>query len=241
MEALFIDVVKGWLVNAPYLIGLKLQKVLNIKEGMLKMNKTKKCKKCMSEIDKKATVCPNCRSKQVSPIAVIFVIICFIIIGTAIASSGDNEKSESTGKNNTQTVYSIGETFKTSKYEITIDSVKEKTKVGTQYLNSTPADGGVYVAVEFSYKNISDEPIGMFNFPSINLIDSKGTKYSYDVSASSYYATETDPDRKIVSDLNPGIKVKDSKVFEISKEDYANGEWKISIKTDKTENYIKIK
>ena len=100
-------------------------------------------------------------------------------------------------------------------YEITIKNVSTATKVGSQYLNSQPAEGGIYVCVDFTYKNVSTEPISSWDFPTVELVDSNGVEYSSDVSASSYYATEKDPNRKVLSDLNPGITVTDNKVFEI--------------------------
>ena len=75
-----------------------------------------------------------------------------------------------------------------------------------------------------------------WDFPTIQLVDSNGTKYSADISATSYYATEKDPNRKVLSDLNPGITVKDNDVFEISINSYSQGEWFLLI-----DNKIKVK
>ncbi len=129
--------------------------------------------------------------------------------------------------------FKIGDKITTGKYEITIISVEEKSSVGSKYAESKPADGGVYVAVKWEYKNISNEPIGSFSLPKLTLQDAKGTKYSEDVSASMYYSTEIDKNRKALSDLNPGIKVLDGGVFEISKEAYANIGWKLLVEADK--------
>lgn len=133
-------------------------------------------------------------------------------------------------------VYKIGDTIKYKKYEITIDSVSTATEVGGEYLKSNPAEGGIYVCVDFKYKNISDEPMSVFSFPSMKLVDSKGTKYSNDISASTYYATQKDPDRKVLSDLNPGITVTDNDVYEISSDSYNTGEWYLLI-----DSKIKVK
>ena len=40
-------------------------------------------------------------------------------------------------------------------------------------------------------------------------------------------------DRKIFSDVNPGIKVKDADIFKVSKELLAKGGWRIIIAADK--------
>lgn len=171
---------------------------------------------------------------------VLYTIIILILIG-AFASSGNNSNTNTTTKSSTptqkqETVYAVGDTITNGDYEITIQNVNEAKKVGTQYLNSSPAEGGIYVCVDFNYKNISSQPINSWKFPTIALVDSSNVEYSSDISASSYYATEKDPDRKVLSDLNPGITVTDNKVFEISSESYNQGEWYLVVDKD-----IKIK
>lgn len=61
---------------------------------------TKKCKKCMEEINKKAKRCPKCGSKQGSPIFLI-VIIAIIIVAIAGGASGssDSDNSSNSGTN----------------------------------------------------------------------------------------------------------------------------------------------
>ncbi len=203
----------------------------------------KKCKYCGTELNGGSKFCPGCGKKQKMPKWLI-VIIVLVVLGlfsqTANNDSSKESKSSSSSVSKQEKLYNIGDTITTDKYEITIISVKELTKVGGEYLNKQVSEGGTFVAVDWKYKNITNEPIGMFSFPSIKLLDSSDTKYSSDVDASSYYATETDPDRKIVSDLNPGITVTDSDVFEISADTYANGEWKILVDADKN-YYVKIK
>ena len=159
-----------------------------------------------------------------------------LVSTTNNSTEEENSSSRSTTKKNEEKIYNIGDTVKYKKFEITIENVSTRDIVGDEYFNSTPAEGGIYVCVDFKYKNITEKPIGMFSFPSIRLVDSKGTRYSTDISASSYYATEMDPDRKIVSDLNPGITVKDNDVYEISSESYNNGEWYLVI-----DNKVKYK
>ena len=216
------------------------------------------CKKCGKEFTGK--FCVECgepaeptNNTQTKPKKAFYktwwfwLIVIVVAIG-AIGGGGDNtENNTETGtnvktnvsKNEVQTIQ-IGETITTDDYEITVTKVEQKNKVGSQYLSSTPADGGTYVCVQWKYKNISSEPKSSWDFPSIKLLDGNDVKYSSDISASSYYATETDPDRKIMSDLNPQITTSDSDVFEVSKELYANEGWKLLIDTDK-DFYVEIK
>lgn len=203
----------------------------------------KKCKECGEEISSSAKKCPKCGKDQRNfymKHPVLYTIIILILIG-AFASSGNNSNTNTTTKSSTptqkqETVYAVGDTITNGDYEITIQNVNEAKKVGTQYLNSSPAEGGIYVCVDFNYKNISSQPINSWKFPTIALVDSSNVEYSSDISASSYYATEKDPDRKVLSDLNPGITVTDNKVFEISSESYNQGEWYLVVDKD-----IKIK
>jgi hypothetical protein len=218
------------------------------------MERMQKCKVCNAEIAKSAKTCPSCGAKNKKPFFTkwwVWVVAVFVVIGIASNSSNKSQVSPQGNDNVAQTAtkgssvkseatFNIGDTVKTDKFEITIISVEERMKIGTQYLNSKPADGGIYVAVKWEYKNISKEPIGTFSFPTIKLQDSNKTKYNSDMSASSYYATEIDPNRKILSDLNPGIKVIDGEIFEISKETYSQAGWQIIIDADK-DSIVKIK
>jgi len=204
----------------------------------------KKCKECGEEVSSGAKVCPKCGKDQrnffMKHKFITFILVVVVIVAiSSMGSSGNTAKVEP-GKNNVQTTVKIGDKITTGNYEITITSVKTAKKVGVEYFNTTPSEGGIFVVVDWKYKNISAEPKGMFEFPSLQLVDQKGTVYSSDVDASSYYAMQTDPDRKVLSDLNPGITVKDSSVFEISKTAYATGTWTLNVDADK-DAVVKVK
>lgn len=202
----------------------------------------KKCKECGEEISSSAKKCPKCGKDQRNFFMkhpVLYTILILVIIGVVAGIGSDNtgDTTVTSTENQVQaTVYNIGDTISNEKYEFTIKNVNTANKVGTEYLNSQPAEGGVYVCVDFTYKNVSTEPISSWDFPTVKLVDSNGVEYSSDVSASSYYATEKDPDRKVLSDLNPGITVTDNEVFEIAEESYNQGEWFLLV-----DNNIKIK
>ena len=209
------------------------------------MNKMEKCKTCGTEIAKSAKTCPSCGAKVKKPIYTKWWIwlIAVIIIGSAIGSTGDKSQpapSNSTAKTekNEEIMYNIGDIVTTKNCEVTISNVSEKMQVGSQYFNKSPAEGGVYVAVDWSVKNTSEKPISSFSIPSIYIVDKNGTKYNTDVEASTYYATETKLDTKVLSDLNPGINIKEANVFEISKELYDKGGFFVVIDAEKD---IKVK
>ncbi len=148
-------------------------------------------------------------------------------------NSEEGEKSTSSTDNQPPETFKVGDTTKTEKFEITVTEAKKYNKDGSGFLDSTPSEGGLYIAVQWNYKNISDEQIGSFSTPSLKLVSSSGVEFSSDLGASGSFASELDLDRKILSELSPGITVKDADVFEVSDEMYGDGEgWKVLIKAD---------
>lgn len=152
-----------------------------------------------------------------------FVTVLLVLIGLSIACGGSSEPAKQ-GK--------VGEKISTEKFEIIVSSVNTRNSVGGQFFQEKAAQGAVFVVVTFSYKNISKEPIGSFSMPSVKIVDPNNVSYDSTTGASGAYATEIDLDKKIASDLNPGITQKDAEVFEVSKENWAKAGWKIIIKAD---------
>lgn len=217
------------------------------------MSKMIKCKTCGADIAHNAKSCPQCGAKNSKPfykkwwVWGIALIVIIAVSSNSGNKSGNNNTANSvtnnttTAGNNTdiQTMYSVGETITTDKFEITINNIQTKESVGGKYSPKEASDGGIYVCVDYEYKNISNQPISSFSCPKIKLKDSNDVSYDSDLSATMHYSTETKPDNKALSDLNPGIKVSDSDVFEISKEEYAKGGFYIVVDADKKFN-VKI-
>ena len=159
-----------------------------------------------------------------------------IIVVSAISGKGTTDQTDNLSQKavvaDTQATYAIGETFTGKNTEITITSVSEKMSVGGQYINEEPSEGATLVAVQWKYKNTSDKPLNSFNFPTLKLIDSKNVEYSSDLGKTSAFVTEIKLDRKILSDLNPGITVNDAQIFEVSKEAYSQGSWKVKVNAE---------
>jgi len=124
-------------------------------------------------------------------------------------------------------------TGKTNKFEIIVISAEVRNMVGVPFFSSQPAEGGVYLTVQWKYKNISGEPINFLSKPHINLIDPSGTEYNSDIGALAAFASEVSLDSKTISDLNPGITVKDGAVFEVAEERLKIDGWKLVISVDK--------
>ena len=136
--------------------------------------------------------------------------------------------------------FNIGETIKNETFEVTINSVKFLTNVGGIIFNEKAADGGLFVAIKWKYKNISSKPINMFNAPTLSLLDSNGAKYDNDLGASIAYASQSNDTQKTLSDTNPGITVTGSEVFEVSQEQFDAEKWRLIVKTMDGDLSIKL-
>ena len=160
-----------------------------------------------------------------------------LVIGTLLALSlnacGDKPASIKPSAEQKAPDYRVGDVINTDKFTISIDRVEIRRSVGNDYLQKQASSGGIYVVVNYTYKNISNKPIGAFSLPRISLRSPDGSKYSADIDASSTYAMENQRDEKILSDLNPGIQTHGSQVFEIGEQMYSSTSWKILIDADK--------
>ncbi len=120
------------------------------------------------------------------------------------------------------TLPAIGTAVPGDKTAVIVTRVLTRDKVGA---NTYAAEGGVLVVVDYKIKNISDKPLKSYDMPTLKLVDPNGTEYEADQGKSGAYSTEVDSDRKLFSDLNPDIAVKDSTVFEVSKTRYDPATW----------------
>jgi len=144
----------------------------------------------------------------------------------AVASSEDDSPPAST------TDAELNKPIKTEKFEVTFTSHQTRQKVGGEFISTKAAEGATYVIVSYKYKNITKKPMGMFDLPDLYLYSAEGTKYDEDLDASSSFASESDDDEKVFSDLNPGISTSSSKVFEVSKELFEEGGWYVVFEGD---------
>lgn len=198
------------------------------------------CKTCSKEIAKGVKKCPHCGKDQRNwfmrhkIMTFIGTMIILFIIGGALG--GDDEETVTTSGGSTasvkkETVYKVGDILNIDQLEVTVSKTEDMDKIGDpSFLGKKASDGGTLVAIQYTMKNISEEPVGMFDYPTIKLVDEKGTEYDSDIDASGAYAAETGiDDSKFLSDLNPDISVTGTSAYEVSKERFANGKWYIQI------------
>lgn len=168
---------------------------------------------------------------------VIGIVILIAIIG-AVGGDGDESKSVSSSSSSstsskTEQIYTVGEPFETKKFEITVTKVSKRSKVGDEFWSETPAEGAVYVAVQWKYKNITEDPISSFSTPDIYIITPKGKKLKKDTGASVAFSSEVDSSEKALSDLNPGITASSADVFEVAESMISEGDWALEIEGKK--------
>src|SRR4051794_27650017 len=150
------------------------------------------CKACGKEIAKGVKKCPNCGKdqrnwfKRHKILSFIGAIIVLAIIVNALGGGDDtatdtNTDTASESKNEQaveEKVYAVGDVIPADQLEVTVSKFEEKSTVGNEYVNKQASEGGTFVAIQYTMKNVSDEPVGMFDYPTLNLVDEKGTEYS---------------------------------------------------------------
>lgn len=215
-----------------------------------------KCKACENDIAKGVKKCPSCgkdqrnwfmRHKIMTFLGALIVLVAIANMGgdndneEVVSASGKATKSEVTKDTakKEEKVYSVGDVVNVKQLDITLTKVEELTQIGDpDFLGKKAPEGSTLVAIQYTMKNVSDTPVGMFSYPSINLKDSNDTKYSSDFDGTVAYSVETGiDDSKAVSDLNPDISVTKVEVYEVSKTRFAEDGWYIQIGNEK----VKIK
>lgn len=207
-----------------------------------------KCKECNKEISSDLKKCIHCGKDQRSffrkhPILTfifsLWLLGVFIGMLPGTERNNSNNNSDILLKNEEPKIeeFSTKDVVSTEKFDISVEKAGLTKKISGEYLSATPSSGGIYFAVRWNYKNKTNKPIGMLDFPRISLISPDGVKYSSDINATSTLATITKVNRKIFSDLNPGLKVDDVSVFEISINESKKPGWKLLVNAD-TEFYF---
>lgn len=214
------------------------------------MSKLVNCKACEHQIAKGVKKCPSCGKDQRNfflrhKIMTFFGGLLALIVIFSAAPGGEEEttvateatsdaEASDTDETVEEVVYNVGDTIPLERVEVSVTKVEEREEVGDEYSSKVASDGGTFVAVQWTIKNTSEEPIGSFSTPTVGLIDENDTSYDTDLDASVEYAMETEIDNsKVLSDLNPGISVTSADAFEVSKEQFSQGEWFIEIDGEK--------
>lgn len=133
---------------------------------------TKICKHCRAEIDKKATVCPNCKKNLSSGclngcllvfLAFFFVIGAIVMIG----SSGSDDEEHVNISNTSNKVLGSGETFESDGLKVTITEVNTDFKdYKNEYGLHDLENGKKYIKISFTYENTGkdDKYVSIYDY-----------------------------------------------------------------------------
>jgi hypothetical protein len=113
---------------------------------------------------------------------------------------------------------------------IVVTNVGRGPSVGAEWgREGRAAEGGVLVGVKYSITNSSAAPVKAWDVPPLQLVDAAGVVYSSDAGKTALYTTDHHVDRKLLSDLNPGITVHDAAVFEVSAKAFDPQTWSLQL------------
>ncbi len=118
----------------------------------------------------------------------------------------------------------IGEATRTERFEITVDRVMLRWFIADEIAH----DGGVYVVVNWKYRNISKRPVGFSSKPTITLVDDEGFEYSVNATITARYDVQ-----RSWENLNPGLSESTVDIFEVSKEQFDPLTWTLKVRADK--------
>lgn len=145
-----------------------------------------------------------------------------------VKDAGNLTEASSSAHRDIQTEnFRVGETVQTDKFEFIVKNAYVLDDLGE---TKKIPEGAVYIVIEYEYKNISGQPIDSWDLPTIKLQDGNGAVYNQDADADWYFSQYSDA--KIISDMNPGIKAKDSDIFEVAIDVLNQGGMKAYIKAD---------
>ncbi|MGI6350051.1 MAG: hypothetical protein GX245_06100 [Eubacteriaceae bacterium] len=129
-----------------------------------------------------------------------------------------------------------GDVVEGKHYELVIDKIEVTDAV--QFIN--PAEGNVFVAVKFHYKNITEESVEYKELPTITLASSENEKeYKINYDASNIYAIIEDVDYSIMTEPLEAEQTRmDAEVYEVSRADVEAG--MLEVRIDNTKKAVKV-
>lgn len=158
--------------------------------------------------------------------------VCLLFSLLALASTESKKKAGAPGAGapgEEARLPGVGERVASGGLEFELSKVAQRERLGSELFESSAATGGVYLVIDWTYKNVSGKPMGAFSQPQLALVSPDGTEYEEDLGAAASYATEADLDEKILSNVNPGITVRTAAVFEVAESLLAENGWQAHI------------
>lgn len=166
-------------------------------------------------------------------ILIIIVVGIALVFGVAILSALNYDYPEPQSKYDT--IYNIGDTITTSKYEITVKNIEERTKVGIpKYYKTVDDYYYTLVCATIEMKNITNEPQRIYDYrPDFSIYfkleDDVENIYYNDSEFTTYYQYEFDNFNYSEFTINPGETATVTPVFKMDKSKYQNRDFYLNI------------
>ncbi len=163
------------------------------------------------------------RHKILTVVLGIVVVIVLVNMGSGSDKSSNtasNDSAQNTASNEApaeeETLAKIGEPARDGKFEFVVKGIEcGQAAVGSnQYLTATAS--GQFCSLNMSVQNIGDKSQTMFA-DNQKLLNASGQEYSYDSTATIYAAPDSSKS-SWYSDINPGVTVEGTIVFDIPKD-----------------------
>lgn len=180
-------------------------------------------------------------------IVIVAVIAIFFIISKVNQRMEEVERENQKAKLEArhEASYNIGDKITTSKYEITVTNIEERTKVGVpKYYKTVDDYYYTLVCTTIKIKNTSTEPQRIYDYrPDFSLYfkleDEDERQYSNDSEFTTYYQFEFDNLNSTQLTIKPNETVTVNPVFKMDKTKYQNRTFYLTIWGDNA--LVKIK
>lgn len=125
--------------------------------------------------------------------------------------------------------YSMGQTVKAPLTDLMVSKalLRDKIGVSSQNTEAIAGNGKIFLVIEFSIKNTSTQPLKIYQFPNLILVDPNGIQYSQDISKSAVFASEGTVDRAAFGDLPVLTTARTAVVFVLPKSNLKLEAWHI--------------
>lgn len=171
-------------------------------------------------------------------IIIVIVVALFFLVSKIILK---NEEENSKKLEQEQLVarqessYNIGDTITTSKYEITVKNIEERTKIGVpKYYKTVDDYYYTLVCATIEMKNTTNEPQRIYDYrPDFSMYfkleDDDGRTYYNDSTYTTYYQYEFDNFNYSQFTINAGETVTVTPVFKMDKSKYQNNTFYMNV------------
>lgn len=125
----------------------------------------------------------------------------------------------------------LGKSARAQNFEITINSVEQRAKVGVLDMGPKLSPGETFIVVRYTIKNTGSTPLDQGNQPDVKLIDGEYLEYAEDREAEMMEAIKNEDD---IGTLNRNVTGKRTAVWRLEKTSFDKATWRIKVPLDTT-------